>query len=60
MRGASRREREQRRQEADARSLDRVNRTPAQQLAVLDRRLGKGVGATKERAKLKAEQGKGQ
>lgn len=32
----------------------RAERSPAQQLAELDRRLGVGVGAVRERARLKA------
>jgi len=39
-------------EEAKKRSLDRAERTPKQQLAALDFRLGKGVGAKKEREKL--------
>jgi len=34
---------------------ERASRTPAQQLALLDARLGEGEGACKERAKLIAE-----
>ena len=43
------------RREADCVQLGAESRTPEQQLAKLDARLGKGVGATRERAKLLKE-----
>jgi len=42
-----------RRKTALERNEARSERSPQQQLAVLDERLGKGVGAEKERARLK-------
>lgn len=33
----------------------RAKRSPQEQIAILDKRLGKGKGAKKERARLKAE-----
>jgi len=43
---------ERKRQEAQARDLSRDKLSPTQQLAHLDARLGAGIGAKKERAKL--------
>lgn len=40
--------------EAEERAEQRSKRSHKDQLAVLDSRLGKGVGATKERARLNA------
>ena len=40
------------REEAQIRAEERNARTPMQQLKVLDKRLGEGAGAVKERAKL--------
>ena len=37
------------------RQEERTKRSPEQQLQLLDKRLGKGVGATKERMKLKIQ-----
>lgn len=45
---------EEKRQDAYARQELRNERTPAQQLARLDRILGPGKGAKKERARLEA------
>lgn len=39
---------------ADARKADRASRSDVFQLALLDQRLGKGVGAKRERARLQA------
>lgn len=45
---------EERRRRALERDAERRGRTPEQQLAVLDERLGPGVGAERERARLTA------
>lgn len=44
-----------RREAAEARKADRNKRRDAEQLELLDERLGQGEGATKERARLKEE-----
>ena len=47
--------REDRSDEAFDRDADRFERSASDQLAVLDQRLGKGIGAKRERARLWAE-----
>ena len=44
-----------RRESADARNADWAKMTPEKQLADLDIRLGKGVGAEKQRAKIQTK-----
>tara|TARA_B100000029_G_scaffold371504_1_gene365457 strand:+ start:1190 stop:1396 length:207 start_codon:yes stop_codon:yes gene_type:complete len=46
--------RESRRKRADSLTEERAKRSPQQQLELLDKRLGEGLGAKKERAKLQA------
>jgi len=48
----SRTQREQHRQEAEARQEERNARHPREQLRLLDERLGKDQGARRERARL--------
>ena len=43
---------EQKRNEAHARQVERAARSPQEQLQMLDHRFGPSVGATKERLKL--------
>lgn len=50
--------REKRREAAYGRMEDKADITPQEQLEVLDNRLGRGVGATKERARLAKRMGK--
>jgi hypothetical protein len=42
----------QRREEADLRTEAHLHRKPEEQIQILDKKLGKGVGAKKEREKL--------
>jgi len=44
--------REQKNDQVKRLEAERATRSPAQQLAALDKRLGKGKGAKKERARL--------
>lgn len=46
--------RQERKDKADARQRQRDELTATEQLAVLDARLGAGVGAERERARLQA------
>lgn len=46
---------ETKRREAEERQADWEEKSPKQQLEALDRRLGKGVGARKQRARLARE-----
>lgn len=48
----SRSRRAELKEEADQRAAERETRTPQQQLQRLDKLLGEGVGAKKERARL--------
>ena len=41
--------------QAEARQAERVSRTPQEQIALLDKRLGADIGAKRERARLEAE-----
>lgn len=47
--------RKERKAEGNVRNEARSKRTPAQQITELDARLGKGVGAVRERAKLASQ-----
>jgi len=46
--------REERKRNAEARQRQRDELSPEEQLAALDKRLGVGVGAARERARLQA------
>ena len=51
-RGCRRSRREKRQREAIERQSRREKRTPQEQLQILDQRLGPGIGAERERARL--------
>lgn len=43
---------EERFNEAAERAMDRASRTASEQISMLDKRLGEGIGARRERARL--------
>lgn len=47
--------RDSRKKIAEKNSEDRMSRSSQEQLTILDKRLGKGVGALKERARLQKQ-----
>ena len=49
------RTKEERKKKTEERKEQRIAKTNEQQIQALDKRLGKGVGAEKERARLKGE-----
>jgi hypothetical protein len=53
-RNAQQKQLETRQEEGQARNAKWQSLSPAQQLAVLDKRLGKGVGAARQRARIAA------
>ena len=52
MKDRSKHTREKLKKDAETRNAERAKLSPTQQLVQLDGRLGKGIGATRERARL--------